>query len=583
MLKRLKFNNLKLRTKLLLPLLLPIINLIAISTLSVVNSQRMSTELINSLYNQLHMSSIYLVNADRDFYQALKDQSNLLYGIDPSTASTAKESYLNNINQTKDLVQKAKDIMSSSAYILQNQRLSELNNEMLAHFKTFEEGYNKWISLYDVNKNTLSNPNEAYKIFENTRNELDMIEEKMDIYTEDIIKTSHMNIGRSKTSILLSGSITTALTLAMVLAIILSISKRTRATVNLISKTANYDLTQDGAYTSYIDDHDEFGQIICAEEQARNAFRNIITKVITETDKLNQAITTANNSISSLECGVEDISSTTEQLSAGMEETAASSEEMTATSLQIETAVQNIAERAHNGAIVAEEITNRANETGEAFKASFEKGMRRIKEIKSRMEKALEDSKAVEEINMLAEAILQIASQTNLLALNAAIEAARAGENGRGFAVVADEIRKLAEDSKTTVEQIQSVTEGVVGSVHDLAQNSNDLLTFVLNDVDQDYQTMLSTTNQYSIDAGRINSLVMDFSATAQQLLASISNMVRAITEVTNAANEGASGTTNIAEKTASIVNSVNHVVTTINATKDDADALKEMVLKFKI
>jgi len=583
MLKRLKFNNLKLRTKLLLPLLLPIINLIAISTLSVVNSQRMSTELINSLYNQLHMSSIYLVNADRDFYQALKDQSNLLYGIDPSTASTAKESYLNNINQTKDLVQKAKDIMSSSAYILQNQRLSELNNEMLAHFKTFEEGYNKWISLYDVNKNTLSNPNEAYKIFENTRNELDMIEEKMDIYTEDIIKTSHMNIGRSKTSILLSGSITTALTLAMVLAIILSISKRTRATVNLISKTANYDLTQDGAYTSYIDDHDEFGQIICAEEQARNAFRNIITKVITETDKLNQAITTANNSISSLECGVEDISSTTEQLSAGMEETAASSEEMTATSLQIETAVQNIAERAHNGAIVAEEITNRANETGEAFKASFEKGMRRIKEIKSRMEKALEDSKAVEEINMLAEAILQIASQTNLLALNAAIEAARAGENGRGFAVVADEIRKLAEDSKTTVEQIQSVTEGVVGSVHDLAQNSNDLLTFVLNDVDQDYQTMLSTTNQYSIDAGRINSLVMDFSATAQQLLASISNMVRAITEVTNAANEGASGTNNIAEKTASIVNSVNHVVTTINATKDDADALKEMVLKFKI
>lgn len=429
----------------------------------------------------------------------------------------------------------------------------------------------------------MSNPNEAYKIFENTRNELDMIEEKMDIYTEDIIKTSHMNIGRSKTSILLSGSITTALTLAMVLAIILSISKRTRATVNLISKTANYDLTQDGAYTSYIDDHDEFGQIICAEEQARNAFRNIITKVITETDKLNQAITTANNSISSLECGVEDISSTTEQLSAGMEETAASSEEMTATSLQIETAVQNIAERAHNGAIVAEEITNRANETGEAFKASFEKGMRRIKEIKSRMEKALEDSKAVEEINMLAEAILQIASQTNLLALNAAIEAARAGENGRGFAVVADEIRKLAEDSKTTVEQIQSVTEGVVGSVHDLAQNSNDLLTFVLNDVDQDYQTMLSTTNQYSIDAGRINSLVMDFSATAQQLLASISNMVRAITEVTNAANEGASGTNNIAEKTASIVNSVNHVVTTINATKDDADALKEMVLKFKI
>jgi hypothetical protein len=159
--------------------------------------------------------------------------------------------------------------------------------------------------------------------------------------------------------------------------------------------------------------------------------------------------------------------------------------------------------------------------------------MRRIKEIKSRMEKALEDSKAVEEINMLAEAILQIASQTNLLALNAAIEAARAGENGRGFAVVADEIRKLAGDSKTTVEQIQSVTEGVVGSVHDLAQNSNDLLTFVLNDVDQDYQTMLSTTNQYSIDAGRKTACYGTSVPPLSSCWPPSDTMVRAITRVT--------------------------------------------------
>lgn len=583
MFKHLKFNNLKLRTKLILPLILPIINLFIFSALSIMNSQRMSDGLIKSLYNQVHESSNSLVNADRDFYQALTDQSNLLYGIDPAAVSSAKESYLNNTKQTKERVQAAKDIMLSSADMLQNQKLSELNNEVLGHFKAFEDGYNKWISLYDVNKNTLTNPTEAYKIFRETRDELDFIEEKMDIYIQEILKVNNINVTRSKMSIITSGSISTLITLVLALLIILSISKRTRLTVNLINKTANYDLSPDDTYASYINEQDEFGQIIRAEEQARKAFRGIISNVISETDKLNEAITVANNSIKTLECGVEDISSTTEELSAGMEETAASSEEMTATSLQIESAVQNIAERAHNGALVAEEITHRANETGEAFKASFEKGMRRIDEIKNHMEKALEDSKAVEKINMLAEAILQIASQTNLLALNAAIEAARAGENGRGFAVVADEIRKLAEDSKNTVEQIQTVAEGVVGSVQDLAQNSNALLSFVLKDVDQDYQAMLSTTNQYSIDAGRINSLVMDFSTTAEQLLASINNMVRAITEVTNAANEGASGTTNIADKTASIVNSVNNVVTTINATKDDADALKEMVLKFKI
>jgi len=62
--------------------------------------------------------------------------------------------------------------------------------------------------------------------------------------------------------------------------------------------------------------------------------------------------------------------------------------------------------------------------------------------------------KEVGQIDVLTESILQIASQANLLALNAAIESARAGEAGRGFAVVAEEIRKLAENSKTTVSEI---------------------------------------------------------------------------------------------------------------------------------
>ncbi len=328
---------------------------------------------------------------------------------------------------------------------------------------------------------------------------------------------------------------------------------------------------------------DDIGVLAASIYTMQSSIKEVVQNVLSESSRASDAIDTAVGSILELTKNIEDVSATTEEMSAGMEETAASTEEMSATSLEIDKAVESIATKAQDGAASAEEISRKADMLSESFTVSQQSAMKVLEEVKEKLEMALADAKAVEQINALADAILQITNQTNLLALNAAIEAARAGEAGRGFAVVADEIRKLAESSNKTVVQIQNITSTVVQSVDNLSASSSDLLNFMVIDVHKDYKTMLEATEEYKKDAGFIADLVTDFSATVEELSASMESMVKAINEITSSNNEAAEGTQNIAQKTALVFERSNEVLVQGSKAKDSAKNLIAVVSRFKV
>ncbi len=201
-------------------------------------------------------------------------------------------------------------------------------------------------------------------------------------------------------------------------------------------------------------------------------------------------------------------------------------------------AIGKVAQKAGEAVGQSGSIMERAHKRHEASMKSAKEAVALYQETRDDLERAIADSKRVQEIDTLTEEILSISSQTNLLALNASIEAARAGEAGKGFSVVAEEIRELADHSRLAVDQIRKVTESVVKNVDFLSRNSERLLTFMNGKVMEDYQEMTALAQMYQQDAAFYNDISNDLGASSEAMSASMADIDASITEITGLISE---------------------------------------------
>jgi methyl-accepting chemotaxis protein len=328
---------------------------------------------------------------------------------------------------------------------------------------------------------------------------------------------------------------------------------------------------------------DELGSMTQSVNDFLGNLQVIVAQIIDEAKTMQFAASLVNEELIVMNDGVQDVSAATEELSAGMEESAASSEEINATTREIESAVHSVAVKAQEGAETASAISNKALMLHRNALDSKQVAINLYEASKVSLNEALVKTNEVEKINVLSNAILQISDQTNLLALNAAIEAARAGDAGRGFAVVADEIRKLAEQSKASVNEIQEVSVTILKVVGDLANNSRRVVSFIEDQVIGDYDTMVDTSTQYEHDAKSFNDMSSDLSATSEELLASVESIAKAIHEISLANNESAEGTTSIAEKNADIAMKSKTISDQAFVVNSSSENLLALVSKFKV
>lgn len=303
--------------------------------------------------------------------------------------------------------------------------------------------------------------------------------------------------------------------------------------------------------------------------------QEILKLIIENTNYMENVVAEVDGSVVKSNDSASDLSAMTEELSATMQDVGLSVNTINDNADNILKDVEIIATKSDDINQFSKEMKANAEKIESDARYNMVQTGEKVGNILDVLNKAIEDSKSVDQVNNLTNDILNISSQTNLLALNASIEAARAGEAGKGFAVVADEIRQLADSSRETANKIQSINSVVVAAVNNLSDNANNLVSYLQQTILPEFQTFVDGGVKYKENASYIENAMDEFVEKTDVLKKNMDEIAHSINTITTVVDDGAAGVNNAAISTQDLVEDIVNIGNKMIENKGIAQNLK--------
>lgn len=339
----------------------------------------------------------------------------------------------------------------------------------------------------------------------------------------------------------------------------------------------------DGDLTKRVstDSNDEIGQLGKGINVFIDTLQDIMKHIKESTISLNDIVSNVVDKVTTANDDSTEISSVMEELSASMEEVASTVTSIESDTSNVDSNAIELAGASKQLMDYTTDMQKRATAVGNEAVENKQSTSQIVNEIINKLQIAIENSKSIDKVNELTDEILNISSQTNLLALNASIEAARAGEVGKGFAVVADEISKLASSSRETANNIQNINIMVVEAVKELIDSSNQIVSYINDNILPDYQSFVNTTNQYNDDAVYINETVVRFNNMADNIKMLMNNIADSMSGIATVVDESANGVSSAALNTNNMVKDMAVIAEEMDSNKNIAGQLDGQAKRF--
>ena len=540
------------------------------------------------LYEKLYQISSKLINADRDFYQAMlaaMQYHDISAGYATLPESLQKEimegnleDYDDNADQTIERVTQAIEIAATNSLLYTELKLEGDDKNFKTYGENFLNEFKDWQSTYDVRTGAGSWDDFCEK-FESTRESISNMTDITEEWAEREKELLEKDI-KKRITISVASFVVIALILS-VLAFIISrvIAASMRDMTGRLEVLSQNDLSQE---TIVVDQNDEIGKMLKAFAEMQNNLSSVIGRLKTtadglvescrvmdqNTDEAAMSMNDINNAAGELADTATQTAGNVEDVSRGMEDISGIMQRSVATADTLNTASMEINSVTDDGVKIVDTLTKINSQSLEAFETIF----RAIANIQDSADK----------ISGASNLISSVAEQTNLLSLNASIEAARAGDAGRGFAVVAEEIRQLSDESASSVETINTLLAELQQNTNDAIEKSN----LVKNLVDKQSESVRDTRGSFDhiVDSvKRVEQAIEEIRNINGELDTGIRNITELV-ESLSAASEENAATAEELSATSDVVNrnveELRSTQSTINAASDE---LEEIVRLFKL